>query len=74
MGGEGRVLRRRPNVKPGITGWAQVNGFRGGVNTEQQLRGRIRCDLYYIDNWSIWFDLRILVATVFSPAAYRNAY
>jgi polysaccharide biosynthesis protein PslA len=68
------LYARRHNMKPGITGWAQVNGFRGGVNTEEQLRGRIRCDLYYIDNWSIWFDLRILVATVFSPAAYRNAY
>jgi len=68
------LYARRHNVKPGITGWAQVNGFRGGIHTEEQLRGRIRCDLYYIDNWSFWFDLRILFATVFSARAYRNAY
>jgi polysaccharide biosynthesis protein PslA len=68
------LYARRHNVKPGITGWAQVSGFRGLIATDEQLRGRIRCDLYYIDNWSIWFDLRILFATVFFPAAYQNAY
>jgi Undecaprenyl-phosphate glucose phosphotransferase len=67
------LYARRHNVKPGITGWAQVNGFRGNINTDEQLRGRITCDLYYIDNWSIWLDLKILVATVFSPTSYRNA-
>jgi Undecaprenyl-phosphate glucose phosphotransferase len=68
------LYARRHNVKPGITGWAQVNGFRGGIVADDQLRGRILCDLYYIDNWSIWFDIKILFATVFSKAAHRNAY
>jgi polysaccharide biosynthesis protein PslA len=61
-------------VKPGITGWAQVNGFRGIIETEEQLHGRILCDLYCIDNWSLWLDVKILFATMFFPAAYQNAY
>lgn len=68
------LYARRHNVKPGITGWAQINGFRGGIVADEQLRGRILCDLYYIDNWSIWFDVKILFATVFSRAAHKNAY
>jgi lipopolysaccharide/colanic/teichoic acid biosynthesis glycosyltransferase len=60
-------------VKPGITGWAQVNGFRGIIDSDERLRDRIACDLYYIDNWSVWLDFKILVATVFWPGAYRNA-
>jgi polysaccharide biosynthesis protein PslA len=68
------LYARRHNVKPGITGWAQINGFRGGIVADEQLRGRILCDLYYIDNWSIWLDIKILFATVFSRAAHRNAY
>jgi Undecaprenyl-phosphate glucose phosphotransferase len=68
------LYARRHNVKPGITGWAQVNGFRGNIDSDAQLQGRIACDLYYIDNWSVWLDLKILFATVFWPKAYRNAY
>lgn len=68
------LYARRHNVKPGITGWAQINGFRGGIDADEQLRGRILCDLYYIDNWSIWLDIKILFATVFSKAAHTNAY
>jgi Undecaprenyl-phosphate glucose phosphotransferase len=68
------LYARRHNVKPGITGWAQINGFRGGIVAEEQLQGRILCDLYYIDNWSIWFDIKILFSTVFSKAAHKNAY
>lgn len=68
------LYARRHNVKPGITGWAQINGFRGGIVADEQLRGRILCDLYYIDNWSTWFDIKILFATVFSRAAHKNAY
>jgi len=64
---------RRLNVKPGITGWAQVNGFRGRTETDESMRARVDCDLYYIDNWSILFDLYILALTVLSPKAYRNA-
>ena len=68
------LYARRHNVKPGITGWAQINGFRGGIDADEQLRGRILCDLYYIDNWSIWFDVKILFATAFSRRAHINAY
>ena len=68
------LYARRHNVKPGITGWAQVNGFRGGIDADDQLRGRILCDLYYIDNWSIWLDVRILFATAFSKGVHKNAY
>ncbi len=72
---ERRVQRypRRLNMKPGITGWAQVNGFRGELDTQEKLGGRVEHDLYYIDHWSIAFDAYILVMTVFSPRAFRNA-
>ncbi len=64
---------RRHNVKPGITGWAQVNGFRGETDTDAKMRARVKCDLYYIDNWSLSFDLYIILKTLFSVRAYRNA-
>lgn len=64
---------RRHNVKPGITGWAQVNGFRGETDTDAKMRARVKCDLYYIDNWSLSFDFYIILKTVFSVRAYRNA-
>jgi Undecaprenyl-phosphate glucose phosphotransferase len=67
------LYARRHNVRPGITGWAQVNGLRGETETEEKMRLRVEHDLYYIDNWSMAFDLRILLMTVFSPKAYRNA-
>jgi Undecaprenyl-phosphate glucose phosphotransferase len=65
---------RRHNVKPGITGWAQVNGFRGETDTLEKMEDRVHHDILYIDNWSFIFDLKILLMTVFSPSAYRNAY
>ncbi len=73
---EQRILSypRRLNVLPGITGWAQVNGHRGRTETDDAMRARVDCDLYYIDNWSILFDLYILALTVLSPRAYRNAH
>ena len=64
---------RRHNVKPGITGWAQVNGFRGETDTDAKMRARVKCDLYYIDNWSLSFDAYIIFKTLFSLRAYRNA-
>jgi Undecaprenyl-phosphate glucose phosphotransferase len=67
------LYARRHNVKPGITGWAQVNGYRGEIDSDERLQGRIACDLYYIDNWSIGLDIKILVLTVFSRRAYTNA-
>jgi lipopolysaccharide/colanic/teichoic acid biosynthesis glycosyltransferase len=65
---------RRLNVKPGITGWAQVNGFRGPTKTDDAMRQRVDYDLYYIDNCSIGFDFYILLLTLISPKANRNAY
>jgi Undecaprenyl-phosphate glucose phosphotransferase len=67
------LYARRHNVKPGITGWAQVNGFRGETSTDDKMKARVDHDLYYIDNWSIWMDMAIIVQTAFSPKAYRNA-
>ncbi|MEZ5845060.1 MAG: undecaprenyl-phosphate glucose phosphotransferase [Hyphomicrobiaceae bacterium] len=72
---EKRVLAypRRANVMPGITGWAQVNGFRGETDTDDKLRSRVEHDLYYIDNWSLGLDVYIVLLTVLSPKSYRNA-
>jgi lipopolysaccharide/colanic/teichoic acid biosynthesis glycosyltransferase len=67
------LYARRHNVRPGITGWAQVNGLRGETDTDEKMRRRVDYDLYYIDNWSMLFDLKILLYTVFSRRAYRNA-
>lgn len=64
---------RRLNIKPGMTGWAQVNGYRGLTDTDEKMRRRLECDLYYIDNWSIWFDVYIIVLTVLSPRTFNNA-
>uniref|UniRef100_UPI0013DCCC0B undecaprenyl-phosphate glucose phosphotransferase n=1 Tax=Sandarakinorhabdus rubra TaxID=2672568 RepID=UPI0013DCCC0B len=64
----------RHKVKPGITGWAQVNGWRGETDTEEKLIRRVEHDLYYIENWSIWFDLYILARTVGAVLLPRNAF
>jgi Undecaprenyl-phosphate glucose phosphotransferase len=69
-----RLYARRHNVKPGITGWAQVNGLRGETRTVEQMRARVEHDLYYIDHWSLFFDIKILLLTLLSPKTYRNAY
>ncbi|MGE0766673.1 MAG: undecaprenyl-phosphate glucose phosphotransferase [Hyphomicrobiaceae bacterium] len=66
------LFSRRRRVKPGITGWAQVNGFRGETTTSGDVRGRMEHDLYYIENWSIWFDIEIIARTLFVVA--RGAY
>jgi Undecaprenyl-phosphate glucose phosphotransferase len=65
---------RRHNVKPGITGWAQVNGFRGVTDTVDKMQHRVEYDLYYVDNWSFLFDIKIILITLFSKRAYINAY
>jgi Undecaprenyl-phosphate glucose phosphotransferase len=64
----------RYKVKPGITGWAQVNGWRGNTETEGDLVGRVEHDLYYIENWSIAFDLSILLRTVTAVLGGKNSY
>ena len=68
------LYARRHNVKPGITGWAQVNGLRGETLTDQAMSARVEHDLHYIDNWSIWLDIQIMILTVISRRAYRNAF
>jgi Undecaprenyl-phosphate glucose phosphotransferase len=73
----GKVLAtyaHRQRIKPGITGWAQVNGFRGDTQTFAQVEGRTVHDLHYIDNWSILLDFWIIVLTVFSASTHRNAH
>jgi len=65
---------RRHNVKPGITGWAQVNGYRGNTDTLEKMQRRLEHDLHYIDNWSLILDLKIIVMTLFSRKVYWNAY
>lgn len=57
-------------VRPGLTGWAQVNGYRGDTS----IKKRIDCDLYYIENWSIGFDIKILFLTIFKGFVNKNAY
>ena len=64
----------RHHVKPGITGWAQVNGYHGPVDTERALHERVAYDLDYINNWSLWFDIRILLRTLFIVFGRRHAY
>jgi len=64
----------RHRVKPGITGWAQVNGCRGETRTVAEMRRRIELDLEYIDNWSLWFDVRILVRTAMVGFSQEGAY
>ncbi len=65
---------RRLNMRPGITGWAQINGFRGTTEVEDKMRDRVAHDVYYIENWSIFLDVYIIAMTVLSPKAYKNAH
>lgn len=57
-------------IKPGITGWAQVNGWRGDTSIEE----RIKCDIYYVENWSLMLDFKIMVMTIFKGFVNKNAY
>ncbi len=68
----GYMLRHK--VKPGITGWAQVNGWRGETDTLEKMEKRVEHDLDYIRNWSLLWDLQIIFMTVFGSRAWRNAY
>jgi Undecaprenyl-phosphate glucose phosphotransferase len=64
----------RHRVKPGITGWAQINGWRGETDSQEKIRQRVEHDLYYIENWSILFDLYILAMTPLALARTETAY
>jgi Undecaprenyl-phosphate glucose phosphotransferase len=69
---EGYFARHR--VKPGVTGWAQINGWRGEVDTDEKIKSRTEYDLFYIENWSLWFDLKILFLTPIRLLNSDNAY
>jgi Undecaprenyl-phosphate glucose phosphotransferase len=64
----------RHHVKPGMTGWAQVNGLRGATTSVDQISTRVKMDLWYIDNWSLWLDIQILLKTISEVIRKRNAY
>ena len=64
----------RHAVKPGLTGWAQVNGFRGPTVTTAQKQGRLNCDLAYIAQWSLIKDIEIIFLTIFGKGTRMNAF
>ena len=66
------ALRHR--VRPGITGWAQVNGWRGETTTVDQIEQRVACDLFYIENWSVRFDVKIMLMTILREVRSKNAF
>ncbi|HZH68475.1 MAG TPA: sugar transferase, partial [Chitinophagales bacterium] len=53
-------------IKPGITGWAQVNGFRGETKDPKDMEDRVRADIWYLENWSLFLDVRIIFLTIFN--------
>jgi len=64
----------RYRIKPGITGWAQVNGYRGATAKVEKMEARVKFDLFYIHNWSFWFDMKIVFITIFKGFISRNAF
>ncbi|RMN38205.1 hypothetical protein ALQ60_200109 [Pseudomonas syringae pv. papulans] len=68
----GYMLRHK--VKPGITGWAQINGWRGETDTLDKMRMRVEFDLDYIEHWSIWLDLKIILLTLLKGFVNKNAF
>lgn len=69
---EGYMLRHK--VKPGITGWAQINGWRGETDTLDKMQKRVEFDLEYIREWNIWLDLKIIFLTIFKGFVNKSAY
>jgi putative colanic acid biosynthesis UDP-glucose lipid carrier transferase len=69
---QGYMLRHK--VKPGITGKAQINGFRGETDTLDKMEARIHYDLEYIKNWSLWLDIKIVFLTIFKGFFNKQAY
>jgi putative colanic acid biosynthesis UDP-glucose lipid carrier transferase len=65
--------RVRHYVKPGITGWAQVNGYRGETDELWKMEKRVEYDMLYLNNWTFWWDLRIILMTFFGKNALKNA-
>ena len=69
-----KAYMQRHKVKPGITGWAQVNGWRGETETLDKMEKRVEYDLYYIEHWSLFFDFKIILLTFFQGFINKNAY
>jgi putative colanic acid biosynthesis UDP-glucose lipid carrier transferase len=69
---KGYMLRHK--VKPGISGWAQINGWRGETDTLEKMKKRVEFDMEYIQNWTLWFDLKIVFFTLFRGFVGKNAY
>jgi putative colanic acid biosynthesis UDP-glucose lipid carrier transferase len=65
---------QRHLVKPGITGWAQINGWRGETDTLEKMEKRVEFDLHYINSWSLWLDIKIIFLTIFKGFINKNAY
>lgn len=74
LSGKFDLYAQRQRIKPGITGWAQVNGFRGDTSTQDKIEARTLHDLYYAENWSLLLDIWIVLLTVFSPRTRQNAH
>ncbi|WP_175528616.1 exopolysaccharide biosynthesis polyprenyl glycosylphosphotransferase [Devosia crocina] len=74
LSGKFELYAQRQRIKPGITGWAQVNGYRGDTSTQDKIEGRTLHDLYYMENCSLLLDLWIILLTVFSPRTRQNAH
>lgn len=68
---DGYMLRHK--MKPGITGWAQVNGWRGETDTLDKMQKRVEFDLWYIEHWSLWLDIKIIIMTLFKGFVHSNA-
>lgn len=68
---DGYMLRHK--MKPGITGWAQVNGWRGETDTLEKMKKRVEFDLWYIEHWSLWLDIKIIIMTLFKGFVHTNA-
>ena len=69
-----RFYMRRHKVKPGITGFAQINGWRGNTDTLHKMKKRVQYDLYYLENWTLGFDIKIIFLTIFKGFRHPNAY
>jgi putative colanic acid biosynthesis UDP-glucose lipid carrier transferase len=68
------LYMQRHRVKPGITGWAQIHGLRGETDTLDKMANRVRMDLEYIQNWSLWLDVRIIAWTALNGWTGKNAF
>ncbi|MGE0717822.1 MAG: sugar transferase, partial [Alphaproteobacteria bacterium] len=69
-----REYAARYRMKPGITGWAQINGMRGGIHTVEKAARGVDLDMYYVENWSLWLDIKIMLLTLMRGMVGRNVF